>query len=172
MKNTRSRIIQIICLDPKVDGNQAQRSEKPQKTINWWSSTNLSLQNPEDLSPQTFKYEEHSKMNHPNHIPRSQSSLESSLKASRNLNKPQNSETLRIQASKTLNNFHHKSSKMKNTQRMRRTKNFSRAYSQRFIVILFQGSSIHPSAKLKDIWCLSQNHITTIPINKSFKEIE
>jgi len=31
---------------------------------------------------------------------------------------------------------------------------------------------IHPSAKLKDIWCSSQNHITTIPINKCFKEIE
>ena len=113
-----------------------------------------------------FEYEEHSKRNYPNHLPRSQRSLESSSKASRNLNKPQNSETLRIQASKTLNNFHHKPSKMKNTQRMRRTKNFSRAYSQRFIVILFQGSSIHPSAKLKDIWCSSQNHIITIPFNK------
>ena len=48
-----------------------------------------SLQSPEELPPQTFKYEEHSKRNHPNYIPRSQSSLESSSKASRNLNKPQ-----------------------------------------------------------------------------------
>ena len=32
-----------------------------------------------------FEYEEHSKRNHPNHLPRSQRSLESSSKASRNL---------------------------------------------------------------------------------------
>ena len=32
-----------------------------------------------------FECKEHSKRNHPNHLPRSQSSLESSLKASRNL---------------------------------------------------------------------------------------
>ena len=44
-----------------------------------------SLQSPEELSPQTFKYEEYSKQNHPNYLPRSQSSLESSSKASRNL---------------------------------------------------------------------------------------
>ena len=53
-----------------------------------------SLQSPEELPPQTFKYEEHSKRNHPNYIPRSQSSLESSSKASRNLNKPQINEVL------------------------------------------------------------------------------
>ena len=46
------------------------------------------------------------------------------------------------------------------------------AHSQRYIVILFQRSLIHSSAKLKHIWCSNQNHITTIPINKSFKEIE
>ena len=85
MKNTRSRIIQIICLDPKVYGNQAQRFEKPQQTINWWSFTDSSLQSPEELPLQTFKHEEHSKQNHPNYLPRSQSSLESSSKASRNL---------------------------------------------------------------------------------------
>ena len=50
-------------------------------------------------------------MNYPNHIPRSQSSLESSSKASRNLNKPQISEALQIQASKAPKNFHHKPSK-------------------------------------------------------------
>ena len=44
-----------------------------------------SLQSPEELPPQTFKYEEHSKQNHLNYLPRSQSSLESSSKASRNL---------------------------------------------------------------------------------------
>ena len=40
-----------------------------------------------------FKYEEHSKRNYPNHLPRSQRSLESRSKASRNLNKPQIGET-------------------------------------------------------------------------------
>ena len=46
------------------------------------------------------------------------------------------------------------------------------AHSQRFIVILFQRSLIHSSARLKYIWCSNQNHITTIPINKSFKKIK
>ena len=44
-----------------------------------------SLQSLEELPPQTFKYEEHSKQNHLNYLPRSQSSLELSSKASRNL---------------------------------------------------------------------------------------
>ena len=61
-----------------------------------------------------FEYEEHSKRNHPNRLPRSQRSLESSSKASRNLNKPQIGEALRIQASKAPKNFHHKPSNMKN----------------------------------------------------------
>ena len=59
-------------------------------------------------------FEEHSKRNHPNHLPRSQRSLESSSKASRNLNKPQIGETLRIQASKTSKNFRHEPSNRKN----------------------------------------------------------
>ena len=73
-----------------------------------------SLQSPKELPPQTFKYEEHSKQNHPNFLPRSQSSLESSSKASRNLNKPQISEALWIQASKAPRNFHYKPSNTKN----------------------------------------------------------
>ena len=84
-KNTRSVNIQTICLDPKVYGNQTQKSKNPQQTTNWWSSTDSNLQSPEELPPQTFKYEEHSKQNHLNYLPRSQSSLESSSKASRNL---------------------------------------------------------------------------------------
>ena len=76
-----------------------------------------SLQTPEELPPQTFKYKEHSKRNHPNHIPRSQSSLESSSITSRNLNKPQISEALRIQASKAPKNFHYKPSNTKNIRR-------------------------------------------------------
>ena len=58
---------------------------------------------------------------------RSQSSLESSSKASKNLNKPQISEALRIQVFKAPKNFHHKPSNTKNTkktQRTWRTKNF------------------------------------------------
>ena len=43
LKNTRSKIIQTICLDPRVYENQAQRSEKHQQTTNRWSSTNSSL---------------------------------------------------------------------------------------------------------------------------------
>ena len=35
-KNTQSRIIQTIFLDPKVYRNQAQRSEKHQQTTNRW----------------------------------------------------------------------------------------------------------------------------------------
>ena len=134
-----------------------------------------SLQSLEELPPQTFEYEEHSKRNHPNYIPRSQSSLESSSKASRNLNKPQINKALWIQTSKALKNFYHKPSKTKNTRRTRRTwrtKGFWQAHSQRFIVILFQRSSIRSSTKLKDVLCSNQNHITTIPINKSFKERE
>ena len=74
---------------------------------------NSSLQSPEELSPQTFKYEEHSKKNHLNHVPRSQSSLESGSKAFKNFKKPQISETLWIKAFKVSKNFHHKPSKMK-----------------------------------------------------------
>ena len=76
-----------------------------------------SLQSLEEHPPQTFEYEEHLKRNHPNYIPRSQSSLESSSKASRNLNKSQISKALWIQASKALKNFQHKSSNTKNIQR-------------------------------------------------------
>ena len=61
-----------------------------------------------------FEYEEHSKRNHPNHLPRSQRSLESSLKASKNLNNPQIGKALRIQTSKAPKNFHHKPSNTKN----------------------------------------------------------
>ena len=61
-----------------------------------------------------FEYKEHSKRNHLNHLPKSQRSLESSSKASRNLNKPQIGEALRIQASKAPKNFHHKPSNTKN----------------------------------------------------------
>ena len=135
----------------------------------------LSLQSLKELPLQTFEYKEHSKRNHPNHIPRSQRSLESSSKASRNLNKSKISEAQRIQASKAPKNFHHKPSKTKTTRRTRRTwrtKDFQQAHSQRFIVILFQRSSIYSLAKLKYIGCSSQNHITTNPINKYFKEIE
>ena len=53
-----------------------------------------SLQSPEKPLPQTFEYEKHSKRNHPNHLSRSQSSLESSSKVSRNFKKPQISEAL------------------------------------------------------------------------------
>ena len=70
-KNTQSVNIQTIYLDPKVYGNQAQRSEKHQQTTNWWSSTDSGLQSPEELPPQTFKYEEHSKQNHLNYLPKS-----------------------------------------------------------------------------------------------------
>ena len=52
--------------------------------------------------------------NHPNYLPRSQRSLKSSSKASRNLNKPQIGEALQIQASKTPKNFHYEPSNTKN----------------------------------------------------------
>ncbi|KAL4605322.1 hypothetical protein ACB092_09G020200 [Castanea dentata] len=64
-----------------------------------------------------LEYKEHSKQNHPNYLSRSKSSLESSSKASRNLNKPQIGEALRIQASKAPKNFHHKPSNTKNNRR-------------------------------------------------------
>ena len=76
-----------------------------------------SLQNPEELPPQIFKYKKHSKQNYPNYLPRSQSSLESSSKASRNLKQTQISEAPRIQASKAPKNFHQKPSKKKNARR-------------------------------------------------------
>ena len=101
----------------KVIGIKFKSLQKLQETINQRNFTNSSLQSPEELSLQTFKFEEHSKRNHPNHIPRSQSSLESSSKTSRNLNKPQISETLRIQASKAPKNFHHEPLNTKNIRR-------------------------------------------------------
>ena len=101
----------------KVIGIKFKSLQKLQETINQRNFANSSLQSPEELSLQTFKFEEHSKRNHPNHIPRSQSSLESSSKTSRNLNKPQISETLRIQASKAPKNFHHEPSNTKNIRR-------------------------------------------------------
>ena len=52
--------------------------------------------------------------NHPNHLPRSQRSLKSRSKTSRNLNKPQIGEALQIQASKTPKNFHYEPSNTKN----------------------------------------------------------
>ena len=61
-----------------------------------------------------FEYEEHSKRNHPNHLPRSQRSLESNFKSFKNLNKPQIGEALRIQASKATKNFRHEPSNTKN----------------------------------------------------------
>ena len=61
-----------------------------------------------------FEYKEHSKRNHPNHLPRSQRSLESSLKASRTSTNPQIGEALRIQASKAPKNFRYKPSNTKN----------------------------------------------------------
>ena len=69
----------------KFAGIKLKSLQKPQQTTNQWSSTDSSLQSPEELPLQTFKYEEHSKQNHLNYLPRSQSSLESSLKAFRNL---------------------------------------------------------------------------------------
>ena len=67
-----------------------------------------------------IEYEEHSKQNHSNHFPRSQSSLELNSKASRNFKKPQINEVLQVKASKASKNFHHKPSKTKN---MKNTKN-------------------------------------------------
>ncbi|KAL4600788.1 hypothetical protein ACB092_11G224800 [Castanea dentata] len=92
----------------------------------------LKFRNPEALPGSNLKasknfknfnleYKQHSKQNHPNYSSRSQSSLESSSKASRNLNKPQIGKALRIQASKAPKNFHHKPSNTKNTRRTRRT---------------------------------------------------
>ena len=64
-----------------------------------------------------LKYREHSKQNHPNYLPRSQRSLESSSKASRNFKKLHTGEALWIQASKAPKNFRHKPSNMKNIRK-------------------------------------------------------
>ena len=80
---------------------------------------------------------------------------------------PQRTSTTNLRRRRT-----HEEHKEHKKQRTQKTKNFEQAHSQRFIVILFQRSSIHSSAKLKYIGCSNQNHIITIPINKSFKEIE
>ena len=122
-----------------------------------------------------FEYKEHSKRNHTNHIPRSQRLLESSLRASKTLTnhksmklykfkplKPRKTSTTNLQRRRT-----HEEHEEREEQRISK-----QAHSQRFIVILFQRSLIHSSAKLKYIRCSNQNHITTNPINKSFKEIE
>ena len=77
-----------------------------------------------------LKYEQHSKQNQPNYLPRSQRSLESSSKASRIFKKPQTSEVLRIQASEAPKNFHHKPLNKKNIQR-------------KIIQIIFSGLKFH-----------------------------
>ena len=77
------------------------------------SSTDSSLQSPEELPPQTFKYEEHSKQNHLNYLPRSQRSLESSSKASRNLT---NHKSMKLYESKPLK---HRRTSTTNLQRRR-----------------------------------------------------
>ena len=74
----------------------------------------LSFEASKNFKNFNFEYEEHSKRNHPNHLPKSQRLLESSSKASRNLNKPQIGEALQIQASKVSKNFRHKPSNTKN----------------------------------------------------------
>ena len=84
-------------------------------------------------------------------MPRSQSSLESSPKASRNLNKSQISEAQRIQASKTPKNFHHKPSNMKNIQR-------------RIIQIIFLDLKVH--------WNQAQKPPKTLTNYKSVKLYE
>ena len=61
-----------------------------------------------------FEYKEQSKRNHLNNLPRSQRSLESSSKASRNLNKSQINEALWIEASIAPKNFRHNPSNTKN----------------------------------------------------------
>ena len=114
-KNIRSKIIQIILLDLKGYWNQAQKPPKtprnhklvklygfkppkPRRTF----ATNLQIR-------RTFKTEL-SKL--PAYILKFTGIK---LKSLQNPHKPQISETLRIQASKALKNFHHKPSKMKNT---------------------------------------------------------
>ena len=117
-KNIRREIIQIIFLDLKGHWNQAQ---KPPKT-----STNHKLvklygfkpskprrTSATNLPPQTFKYEEHSKQNHLNYLPRSQRSLESSSKASRNLT---NHKSVKLYGSKPLK---HRRTSTTNLQRRR-----------------------------------------------------
>ena len=64
-----------------------------------------------------LEYEENSKQNHPNYLPRSQRSLESSSKASKIFKKLQTSKALWIQASEAPKNFHHKPSNTNNIQR-------------------------------------------------------
>ena len=101
-----------------------------------------------ELPPQTFKYEEHSKRNHLNHLPRSQSSLESNSKASKNLNKPQICKALWIQASKSPKNFHHKPSNTKNIRRG-------------IVQIIFLDLKVH--------WNQAQKPIESSTIHKSVK---
>ena len=65
----------------KFAGIKPKNLQKLQQTIYQWSSTDSSPKSSEEFLPQTFEYEEHSKRNHPNHLPRSQNSLELNLKA-------------------------------------------------------------------------------------------
>ncbi|KAL4632434.1 hypothetical protein ACB092_04G050200 [Castanea dentata] len=108
----------------------------PYRRLHAWRTQNteqregrkyLEFRNPESLPGSNLKafknfknfnleYKQHSKQNHPNYSFKSQSSLESSSKASRNLNKLRIGEALRIQASKAPKNFHHKPSNTKNTR--------------------------------------------------------
>ena len=119
-KNIRREIIQIIFLDLKGHWNQAQKpletSTKPQ--------IGEALRIQAFKAPKNFHHKPSNttKQSHPNYFPRSQSSLKSSSKASRNLNKLQISEALRIQAFKASKNFHHKPSKRKNARRTQRTR--------------------------------------------------
>ena len=170
-ENIRSRIIQTIFLDPKVCGNQAQRSKNIIK-----SQISEALRIQASKAPKNF----HHKSTNTKNI-RSRIIQTTCLDLKGHWNQAQ-------KPPETLNN--HKSVKLhgfkplkpqrtsttnlwrRRTWRTWRTNDFQQAHSQRFIVILFQRSLIHSSAKLKYIGCSNWNHITTNPINKSFKEIE
>ena len=115
-----------------------------------------------------FEYKEHSKQNHPNYLPRSQSSLESSSKASRNLT---NHKSVKLYRFKPLK-YRRTSTTNLQRQRTHQEHEEHKEHEEQRISKPFQRSLIHSSAKLKDILCSYQNHITTNPINKSIKEIE
>ena len=104
----------------------------------WKLCRNQTPKPPRISRTSTFKSQEHSKRNHSSHFSRSQSSLESSSKASINTKRLQISESLQIQASKIQNNFHYKFSKTRNIRRtFKASRNFKDLYPLIFIIFKF-----------------------------------
>ena len=120
-ENIQSKIIQIICLDPKVYGIKPKVSENIIK-----SQISEAQRIQASKAPKNFHHKSSNTKNIRSRIIKTtcldlKVHWNQAQKPPENINKSQISEAPWIQASKASENFHHKSSKTKNTRRTQRT---------------------------------------------------